>query len=164
MRDAGNHGLHVNKDVDPNFVMLTEQVPQGDLAYVPDYMPGYHGGVVGNGYHRYAPDLAHDQLAQGALVYDNLASGNATAATPALHVKTPGKPGIAILEMNSPYVYLGGRIKINAIARSRQDKVTISLSTNNGRTFAPLWSSDKTGAGNHDRSGRARHRAATPTS
>ena len=146
VREAGNHGLHVNRDVDPNFVMLKEQVPQGDLVYVPDYLPGYNGGVVGNGTHRYAPDLAHNELAQGALVYDNLTSGLAASLNiPALHSKTGGKPGVAILEMNSPYVYLGGRIKLNALTRTAQDKVTVSLSTNNGRTFTPLWSS-KTGA------------------
>ncbi len=146
VREAGNHGLHVNKEVNPNFEMLKEIVPQGDLVYVPDFDPGYRGGVIGNGYHRYAPDLASGGLAQGALVYENLVSGPQSASVPALSVKAPGKPGVAVIEMNSPYVYLGGRIKLNAFTKTLQDRVTVSLSTNNGRTFTPLWSSEKVGA------------------
>ncbi len=146
VREAGNRGLHVNREQDPNFVMLKEQVPQGDLAYVPDFVPGYHGGVIGNGFHRYAPDLADGGLAKGALVYENLEANTPVGALPALSLHAGGKSGIAIIEMSSPYVYLGGRVKVTAFARTPQDKVTLSLSTNNGRTFAPLWVSEGAGA------------------
>ncbi len=145
VRMADNHGLHVNKEIDPNFVMLKEQVPQGDLAYVPTFDPGYKGGVIANGYHRYAPDLASGGLAQGAVVYSNLIAGAASASVPALSLKASGKPGIAVIEMNSPYVYLGGRIKVAAFAKTAQDRVTLSLSTNNGRTFVPIWMTEKPG-------------------
>ncbi len=145
VREAGNHGLHVNKAQDPDFVMLKEAVPQGDLAYVPDFDPGYRGGVIGNGYHRYTPNLATGGLAAGALVYDNLMTGLPASNLPAVSVRTAGRPGIAILEMSSPYVYLGGRIHLTSVTRTAQDRVTVSLSTNNGRTFTPLWSSEKTG-------------------
>lgn len=146
IREAGNHGLHVNRDVDPNFVMLKEVVPEGDLAYVPTYVPGYKGGVVGNGYHRYAPDLAGGGLEAGALLYDNLASGTGSASLPALRAKAAGKPGVAIIEMSCPYVYLGGRIQLTAFAKTTKDRVTVSLSTNNGRTFSSLWTTAKTGS------------------
>jgi rhamnogalacturonan endolyase len=145
VREAGNHGLHVNRESDPNFGMLKEIAPQGDLAYLPEFLPGYRGGVVGNGYHRYAPDLAGGGLAQGALVYTNLTANRPSESVPALSAATISRPGVAVIEMSSPYVYLGGRIQLSAVARTVQDHVTLSLSTNNGRTFTPLWSTDKLG-------------------
>jgi hypothetical protein len=145
VREAGNHGLHVNMDLNPNFVMLKEKVPDGDLAYVPDFDPGYKGGVIGNGYHRYAPDLASGGLAKGALVYDNLAAGSPSPSVPALSVQSADRPGVAIIEMNSPYVYLGGRISVTAFVRTTQDSVAVSISTNNGRSFSPLWITNKVG-------------------
>ena len=32
--------------------------PENDLVYLKEFFPGYRGGVVANGIHRYAPDLA----------------------------------------------------------------------------------------------------------
>jgi hypothetical protein len=142
-RDAGNRGLHVNMDKDPNFDQLKAKVPANDLVYVNDYLKGYNGGVVGNGYQRYAPDFAAGNLAQGAEVYDNLAEG---AGAPALHPKVAGKPGVAVVEMSTPYVYLGGRIRLGAYRKSDADRVAISISTNGGRDYQPLWTDDKTGA------------------
>jgi hypothetical protein len=40
--------------------------------------------------------------------------------------------------MVSPYVYLGGRLRLKATGRSPGDKLTVAISTNNGRTFTPL--------------------------
>lgn len=150
VREAGNHGLHVNKEINPNFDMLKELVPQGDLAYVPTFDPGYQGGVIGNGYHRYAPDLASGGLAKGALVYANLTSNPPSAAIPALSVQSGGRPGFVIIEMNSPYVYLGGRIRLTAVTRTAQDSVKVALSTNNGRSFAPLWTTTQVGVSKAD--------------
>lgn len=145
VREAGNRGLHVNKEADPKFDMLHKKAPEEDLAYVPEFMPGYRGGVIGNGYHRYAPDLAAGGLEQGAVVYDNLLGGAPTATSPAVHPAMSGRPGVTVIEMNSPYVYLGGRIRLTALARTAKDSVTLLLSTNNGRTFVPLWKTDKAG-------------------
>src|SRR5207302_8362840 len=74
--------------------------------------------------------------------YDNLESGGA----PALHLRAGGKPGVAVIQMASPYVYLGGRVKVRAFRTSASDTVTVSLSTNNARTFAPIWQADRLGA------------------
>ena len=145
-REAGNRGLHVNKEVDPDWDMLRSRAPEGDLRYVKEFFPGYNGGVVGNGVHRYAPDLAAGDLARGAEVHENLEAGG---GTPALRPARPGKPGVALIPMTSPYVYLGGRLNVRAVRQTTADSVNVTISTNNGRTFAPLWSaprSDGTGA------------------
>jgi hypothetical protein len=47
---------------------------------------------------------------------------------------------VAVVPMISPYVYLGGKLKIAATGRSSSDQVTVSISTNNGLTFVPLYS------------------------
>jgi hypothetical protein len=140
-REAGNRGLHVNAAEAPGWEDLRARAPEADLAYVKDVLPGYRGGVVGNGTHKYAPDLSSGGLAPGAEVYENLTTG----ASPALHPKTSGKPGVAVIAMISPYVYLGGRVTLQALRNGPTDKVAVSLSTNNGRTFTPLWSADKAG-------------------
>ena len=139
IREAGNRGLHVNMDVDPNWDGLGARAPENDLVYLKEFLPGYHGGVVANGNHRYAPNLGAGDLALGAEVYDNLASSG--SGSPALHVKQVGKPGIAVIPMVSPYVYLGGRLKLSVVGHSADDRLTVSISTNNGRTFTELVSS-----------------------
>ena len=105
VREASNRGLHVNMKAMPAWPMLKAKAPERDLVYLDQFFPGYRGGVVANGIHRYAPNLAAGDLAAGAEVYDNLAAG---AATPALRVKEAGRPGIAVIPMVSPYVDLGG--------------------------------------------------------
>src|SRR5208337_3520348 len=55
-----------------------------------------------------------------------------TSRPPALHVKQSGKPGIAVVPMVSPYVSLGGRLKLKAVGRSNEDRLTVSISTNKG--------------------------------
>jgi hypothetical protein len=142
VREAGNRGLHVNQRDKADWDALKARAPQGDLVYLKDFFPGYNGGVVGNGYHRYAPDLRAGGLAAGADVYENLTAGG----SPALHLKAGGKPGVAVVQLSSPYVYLGGRLNLKAFRKTDADHVAVSLSTNNGRTFSPLWSADKTGS------------------
>ena len=86
--------------------------PSNDLVYLKEFFPGYRGGIVANGIHRYAPNLGSGDLALGAEIYDNLATGG--HGSPALHVQQAGKPGVAVIPMVSPYVYLGGRLKLSA--------------------------------------------------
>jgi hypothetical protein len=136
VREAGNRRLHVNMDVDPNWDGLKARAPENDLVYLKEFLPGYRGGLAANGIHRYAPNLAKGDLERGAEVFDNLTSGS----TPALKVKRSGQPGVAVIPMISPYVYLGGTLKITAIGRSASDQVTVSISTNNGRSFVPIYS------------------------
>jgi hypothetical protein len=138
IREAGNRGLHVNMEVDPNWDGLKARAPENDLVYLKDFFPGYHGGVVANGSHRYAPDLQTGDLALGAESYENL--GIRHSASPALHVARTGKPGIVVIPMVSPYVYLGGQLKLDAVGRSAEDQLRVSLSTNNGRSFTDVAS------------------------
>jgi hypothetical protein len=136
VREAGNRGLHINMDVDRGWDVLKARAPENDLVYVNEFLPGYRGGVVANGTHRYAPDLGAGDLAQGAEIYENLASGS----SPALRVRAAGRPGIAVVPMVSPYVYLGGQLRLKAAGRSAGDSLTVSISTNNGRSFARIYS------------------------
>src|SRR5262249_5669447 len=136
VREAGNRGLHVNRERQPNFDMLKAKAPENDLVYLKDFFPGYNGGMVANGYHRWSPNVAAGELVAGAESAENL--------TPAGRLKSAGK-GVAVVQLASPYVYLGGRLKLKAIRKTDADKVTVSLSTNNGRTFHPLWTADKVG-------------------
>jgi hypothetical protein len=138
VREAGNRGLHVNGRAD--WDMLKARALQADLVYVKDFFPGYNGGVVGNGYHRYAPNLAADELAAGAEVHENLTGFK---GSPALRVKTAEKPGVAVVQLASPYVYLGGRLTLKAVCKTKGDRITVSISTNNARSFTPLWTVEK---------------------
>ncbi|MFI5457091.1 MAG: hypothetical protein ACHRXM_16725 [Isosphaerales bacterium] len=136
LREAGNRGLHVNMDVDPSWDGLKARAPENDLVYVNEFFPGYRGGVAANGTHRYSPNLRARDLASGTEVYENLTSGG----SPALRVKAAGRPGVAVIPMVSPYVYLGGRLRLKAAGRSAGDKLTVSISTNNGRSFTKIYS------------------------
>jgi hypothetical protein len=140
-REMGNRGLHVNREAMPDWDGLKARAPEDDLVYLKDVFPRYRGGLVGNGVHRYAPDLEAGDLAAGAEVFDGLATGG----SPALYPSAVGKAGVAVIPMTSPYVYLGGRVAVRARRKAEGDHVAVSLSTNHGRTFAPLWSADRTG-------------------
>jgi hypothetical protein len=136
VREAGNRGLHVNRETMPAWDVLKAQAPRRDLVYLERFFPGYRGGVVANGKHRYAPDLAAGDLAAGAEVYENL---DASGASPALRVKEAGRHGVAVIPMISPYVDLGGRVRIKAVRPDEADGVSLALSTDNGRHFTTLW-------------------------
>ena len=138
VREAGNRGLHVNMETDPGWDGLKARAPENDLVYLKEFFPGYRGGVAANGTHRYAPNLKAGDLAIGSELHDNLAA--VAARSPALHVKQSGMPGVAVIPMVSPYVYLGGRLKLKAVGRSNEDRLTVSISTNNGRSFTELTS------------------------
>jgi hypothetical protein len=126
VREAGNRGLHVNGDRD--WDGLKARVPEKDLAYVPEYDPGYRGGIVGNGKHIYAPNLKAGDLERGAEVFENLESGPG-----GLRVKDRSRPGVVVIAMSSPYVYLTGRMIIDSTAP--MDRWFVTVSTDNGRTF-----------------------------
>ncbi len=131
VREAGNRGLHVNGDKD--WDGLKARVPENDLAYVPEFDRGYRGGVVGNGKHVYAPNLAAGDLERGAEVFENLESGR-----DGVTVKDRSKAGVLVVEMSSPYVYLGGeRHFVWAISPDAPGRVSVSISTDGGRSFVP---------------------------
>ena len=52
VREAGNRGLHVNMETDPDWDGLKARAPENDLVYLNEFLPGYRGGVVGQ---RHAP-------------------------------------------------------------------------------------------------------------
>src|SRR5262249_2853286 len=134
VREAGNRGLHVNQAEMKDWPDLRARAPQDDLVYLKEFLPGYTGGVVANGYHRYTPPVAG--LAAGADVHVNLAAGRDGVLRP----KEVGKPGVVVIPLASPYVYLGGRVTLKTVCQSRDDRITVALSTNNGRSFTTLGS------------------------
>jgi hypothetical protein len=134
IREAGNRGLHVNMEADPNWDGLKARAPANDLVYVNEFLPGYRGGVAAVGIHRYEPNLAGGDLARSAEVVENVSFGG----KPAVRVATASRPGVLVIPMISPYVYLGGRLAIKAVGRSSNDRLTVSISTNNARAFAPI--------------------------
>ncbi len=136
VRESFSRGLHVNMDTDPNWDGLKAMAPENDLVYLKEYFPGFRGGVAANGLHEYVPGLSTGDLARGAEVFDNLVSGR----SPAIRVKDTSRPGVAVIPMVSPYIYLGGTLRLGATGRSAGDKVTVAISTNNGRTFTPIYS------------------------
>jgi hypothetical protein len=138
VREAGNRGLHVNMETDPNWDGLKARAPENDLVYVNEFLPGYRGSVAANGVHRYAPNLKAGDLALGAERFQNLAPGGGHG--PALRVRDPNRPGIVIIPMTCPYVYLGGQVTLHAAGRSGDDRLTVSISTNNGRSYTDLLS------------------------
>jgi hypothetical protein len=138
-REAGNRGLHVNLEKMPHWDMLRARAPERDLVYLKQFFPAYRGGVVANGTHSYAPDLAAGDLAAGAERFENLTTGTGEGSSPALQVKEAGRPGVALIPMTSPYVVLGGRMRLKSVRPGDSDGVTLSLSTSNGRRFTTLW-------------------------
>ena len=56
-----------------------------------------------------------------------------------MRVKEAGRPGIAVIPMVSPYVDLGGRVRLKTVRRTEADRVSLALSTDNGRRFQTLW-------------------------
>jgi hypothetical protein len=135
VREAGHRGLHVNMDADPSWDGLKARAPENDLVYVDEFFPGYRGAVVANGVHRYAPNLAAGDLALGSEVFGNLAVGKTTG----LRAKDKRRPGVAVIPMISPYVYLAGKVRLKAAGAASGDRIRVSISTNNGRSFAALF-------------------------
>jgi hypothetical protein len=140
VREAGNRGLHVDMDTRGNWPALKARAPEGDLAYVDDFLPGYRGGIVGNGVHSYAPNLAAGDLALGAEVFDNVATG---PGSPAIRVGDGGRPGVVVVPLISPYVYLAGKLRMKLAGRG--GRVVVSLSTDNRRSFRPFFEADVDG-------------------
>ena len=136
VREAGNRGLHVNMDADPSWDGLKARAPENDLVYLKEFLPGYRGGLAANGVHRYAPNLSKGELERGAEVFENLTS----SGSPPIRVRRAGQAGVAVIPMISPYVYLGGKLRLAASGSSSSDQLKVSISTNNGRSFVPIYS------------------------
>ena len=146
VREAGNRGWHVNMNQSPDWDGLQAKSIDAEMEYLRDFFPQYHGGLVGNGFHRYAPDMASGGLAAGADTFENLSVDRSAGPERSIvRLAAGGKPGIVVIPLSSPYVYLGGRLSLKAWRQGEADSVTVSLSTNNARTFQTIWSADQTG-------------------
>src|SRR5262249_335595 len=92
VRAGRNRRPPVNRSGGAGWDALKARAPGNDLVYVNEFFAGYRGGVVAAGIHRYAPNLRAGDLAAGAEVYENVASGG----SPALRAKLAGRPGVVV--------------------------------------------------------------------
>lgn len=131
-RNWFNRGLHVNgilKDGDAPGC-LEAKVGEGAMAFLRKW-GDLTDGRIGSGLLEYEVPLADGAFRDGALAVANLACQQEDSHGPAVHVQDPSRPGLIELEMPSSYVYLNGRITLNA-ALGQNGKIRLLFSDNNG--------------------------------
>ncbi len=93
-----------------------------------------------NGKLRYRPDLSKPISRRGIQRADNLAD-----ALPGLRPAAPDKPCRVVWRIASPYVIVGGQVKIKGRRAAQDDVVSVALSRR-GKKWETLWTAEKTGA------------------
>ncbi|HUS93488.1 MAG TPA: hypothetical protein VM695_16640 [Phycisphaerae bacterium] len=126
-RNWFNKGLHVNMDGGQAPGCLEKRAGMGPQRKLGDIAPGR----VGNGTREYDVPLADGTFRTGALVAENLASKSEAGAGPAVRVKDPAKPGVLVIRMPSSYVYLTGKLALDAVV-GEGGALAVGLSGNNG--------------------------------
>ena len=91
-----------------------------------------------------SPNLAAGDLALGAEVFENLAVG----AGRRLKVKDRGRPGVIVVPMTSPYVYLGGDVLRLGRSRTTRPSRVVDLDLDGRRAdlhpvLAPVGDADR---------------------
>ena len=76
----------------------------------------------------------------GAETYRNVEAGHSN-----LRPAASREPAVIVLEMRSPYIYLGGKIRFRAFTTGLGDSFAISVSTDNGRSYKSVLASTKSG-------------------
>ncbi len=132
-RNWSNKGLHVNM---PGAMPLNGRDGLGLQAKFGDVAPGR----IGNGVLEWVVPL--DKLAVGALSSENLAPGAAKALDPA-------KPAVFVLRMPTSYVYLTGRLDVNARVAAG-GAVDVAFSDNQGLDWKDVTKLDKAGDASAD--------------
>lgn len=144
-RNWFHKGLHVNgvlKDGDAPGC-LTEKTGQGAMAYLLHY-GDLNSGRIGGGTLEYEVPLGDGSFRAGALAAENVASKSEDNAAPALHVKDASRPGVLELRMPSSYVYLGGRIALEA-AIGTGGSIAVLFCDNNGLDWKKVATVEKSG-------------------
>jgi len=113
------------------------------LAYLKDY-GNLAPGIVGSGALEYDVPLADGSFRTGALKVENIACKAEDNAAPAIHLKDPEKQGFVEIEVPTSYVYLGGKIKLNAVV-GEGGKVRLFFSDNNGLDWQEVATIEKSG-------------------
>lgn|GEM_PF-5645784 len=108
----------------------------------------YKMGGLGHGILRYAPDLSDPSYRQDVAMESNILCNADSEHRPdgaALMPKLAGKPGVLVWHVSNPYPYLRAKVKTTFQRRTDNDRITVSISTDHGITFQPLWSATRTG-------------------
>jgi hypothetical protein len=136
-RNWSNKGLHVNQLGGGGEPSILKSVvgQKGELKHTPQF-GDLANGRIGNGTLEYDA-LADTNLAESALIFDNLSSGP-------IAVKDAAKEGTLVIRMPSSYVYLSGELTLNATI-GNGGSVGVSLSDNNGLDWKEVADVDKSG-------------------
>ncbi len=116
--------------------ILDAKVGQGVLKFSPQY-GDLANGRVGHGLVEYDVPLADGSFRGGALVAENVSSKGEDKAGPAVHVKDAAKPGVIVIRMPSSYLYLTGKVAINAVVAAGGE-IVAEFSQNNGLDWSEI--------------------------
>ncbi|MBM4081883.1 MAG: fibronectin type III domain-containing protein, partial [Planctomycetes bacterium] len=92
--------------------------------------------LICNGKMLYTPDLRKPSGRHALSASENVAFGEADTSKPALFVKTPGQPAHATFSIQSPYVIIGGAVRLLSKRQSADGQLKVSLSFD-GKAFQP---------------------------
>lgn len=142
-RNWFNKGLHVNLKDSGVPGCLNQEIGEDNLRYsvgLGDLAPGR----IGNGTLAYDVPLATGEFRRGAMVAENLKT-KSEGAEAAVQVKDAAKSGLLIVRMPSSYVYVGGKLELDAVV-SKGGEIVVSFSDNNGTTWKELGTIGSAGA------------------
>lgn len=141
-----NKGLHVNsvaKDGGEPGCLKT-RIGEGFMAFLKRDYGDLNEYRIGSGTLEYDVPLAGGEFRATALRADNLACKADDKAGPAVHLKDADKQGILEIDMPCSYVYLNGKIALDAVV-GEGGKVRMFLSDNNGLDWKDVATIDKSG-------------------
>lgn len=96
-----------------------------------------------NGYWIYEPQLARRSFLGHLTTSDNLATF--VTRSPALHPEAPGKPAVAVIEVKTPYVIVGGKVTAAGVRASAGDMVRLGAAFD-GEEWKTVAEADQTGS------------------
>jgi len=149
-RNWSNKGVtvnSVNKDEklgNPGCLDADSQSTRNWMAFLKSGYGDLAPGRVGCGTMEYDVPLADGSFVYGALKAENIACKAQDNAGPAIHVKDAEKQAFLEIGMPTSYVYLGGKIQLNA-AVGEGGKVRLFLSDNNGLDWKEVATLSKSG-------------------
>lgn len=84
--------------------------------------------VYGNGTHAYAPDLERNVFKSGFQTLTNIETFADSATSPNIHLLDPAQSGVIACVMETPYVYVGGSVELNAVLATSAAMLTAEFS------------------------------------
>ena len=98
---------------------------------------------LANGFWRYAPAVNRPSFLDALTTAQNLATS--ATESPALHPDEPGKPAIATIRIETPYVIVGGKLKARVTRADADDTLRVSASFDD-EEWQPVVEATETGA------------------